>query len=50
MTLDIPNVFIQTSISQDKNDARIIIEIRGSLVDILLDISPEMYSEYVTHE
>ena len=37
ITLDIPNAFVQTDVP-DKDGEKIIIKIRGSLVDILLEI------------
>jgi hypothetical protein len=48
MTLDIPNAFVQTSISLDGD--KIIMKIRGQLVDILLVICPGVYDQYVLHE
>ena len=50
MTLDIPNAFVQTSIPQGDQDEKIIMKIRGILVDILVEISPETYKEYVVYE
>ena len=47
MTLDIPNAFVQTSIPQGEGDEKIIMKIRGVLVDILLEMSPETYKDYV---
>ena len=40
MINDVPNAFVQTPVPQDKGDKRIIMKIRGALVDILCDISP----------
>jgi hypothetical protein len=48
MTLDVPNAFVQTDIP--RTSERIIMKIRGSLVDILVKINPEMYKDYVVHE
>jgi hypothetical protein len=45
-TIDVPNAFIQTVV-EDKNK-RVIVRIRGMLVDILVKISPEVYADYVT--
>jgi hypothetical protein len=50
MTLDIPNAFVQTSIPQGEGDEKIIMKIRGVLVDILLEMSPETYKDYVVYE
>jgi hypothetical protein len=48
MTLDIPNAFTQTDIALDGN--KIIIKIRGQLVDILLELCPGVYDDYVIDE
>ena len=45
MTLDIPNAFVQTAVPQDQE--KVIIKIRGNLVDILLEICPGVYDNYV---
>ena len=44
--IDLPNSFIQTRIDNEKYMA--IIKIRGILVDVLLDIVPDVYGMYVT--
>ncbi len=44
--IDIPNAFIQTRVEDEKDMA--IIKIRGVLVDILVDIAPDVYKSYVT--
>jgi hypothetical protein len=44
--IDIPNAFIQTRIENEEDMA--IIKIRGILVDMLLDIAPDVYKPYVT--
>ena len=48
MTLDIPNAFVQTPISQ--GDEKVIMKIRGVLVDILCDLAPDVYNDYVVRE
>jgi hypothetical protein len=48
MTLDIPNAFVQTKIPL--NGDKIIMKIRGQLVDILLEICPGVYDDYVRYE
>jgi len=48
MTADIPNAFVQTDINQ--SGEKIIMKIRGELVDILVDVSQEIYSNYVVQE
>ena len=50
VTVDIPNAFIQTDIPQDEGRERIILKIRGALVDMLVDIDPRLYATYVTYE
>jgi hypothetical protein len=52
MTADIPNAFVQTNVDE-KNQVkgeRIIMKIRGPLVDMLLEIAPEVYEGYSTYE
>jgi hypothetical protein len=52
MTADIPNAFVQTDIDE-KNQVKgehIIMKIRGPLVDMLLEIAPEVYEGYSTYE
>ena len=44
--IDIPNAFIQTVVEDRKR--RVIIRIRGMLVDMLVKIAPEIYQSYVT--
>ena len=44
--LDISNAFVQTNIS-DKNSEKIIIKIRGLLVDILLEIDKDKHEDFV---
>ena len=39
--IDIPNAFIQTRVEDEKEMA--IIKIRGILVDILVDLAPDVY-------
>jgi hypothetical protein len=48
MTADIPNAFVQTKIDQDEE--KIIMKIRGPLVDMLLEIDEQTYKDYVTVE
>ena len=44
--IDIPNAFIQTRVEDEKEMA--IIKIRRILVDILVDLAPDVYREFVT--
>jgi hypothetical protein len=48
MTLDVPNAFVQTPIPRTGD--KIIMKIRGSLVDILIEICPGIYDKYVVKE
>jgi hypothetical protein len=52
MTCDIPNAFVQTDIPTEKLEKgkRIIMKIRGALVDILVEMNPEKYTKFVTCE
>jgi hypothetical protein len=43
MTADIPNAFLQTEIENKSNGEQKIAKIRGQLVDMLINISPEEY-------
>ena len=50
-TLDIPNAFIQTEMNkEDKDGNRYVMKIRGALVDMLVQIAPEIYKDYITYE
>jgi hypothetical protein len=46
--MDIPNVFVQTRVENQKDMA--FIKIWGILVDILVEISPEAYKSYVSQD
>ena len=46
--IDIPNAFVQTRVEDEKDMA--FIKIRGVLVDILVDIAPEVYRTYATKD
>ena len=51
MTADIPNAFIQTEMPKiEKGDEKVIMKITGVLVDLLVDIAPEVYEPYVVME
>jgi hypothetical protein len=47
MTADIPNAFVQTEVEQRSDGEKIIMKIRGTLVDMLVDISPIDYQDFV---
>jgi hypothetical protein len=46
--VDIPNAFVQTRVENEKDMA--FIKIRGILVDILVEIAPDVYKSYVSKE
>jgi hypothetical protein len=46
--IDIPNAFVQTRVEDEKDMA--FIKIRGVLVDILVEIAPDVYRSYVTKD
>ena len=46
--VDIPNAFIQTRVEREKD--RAIVRIRGLVADMLVEIAPDVYSEYVTKD
>ena len=50
MSADVPNTFIQTKLPKIDGEDRVIMKITGDLVDILLSINPDLYSEYVVYE
>jgi Reverse transcriptase (RNA-dependent DNA polymerase) len=49
MTLDIPNAFVQTDMEVNGNE-RVMMKIRGPLVDMLVSLDAEMYQDYVVIE
>jgi hypothetical protein len=51
MTCDIPNAFIQVDMPNPKpGEDRIIMKITGVLVDMLVQLDPELYGPYVVYE
>ncbi len=48
VAIDIPNAFVQTRVEDEKDMA--FIKIRGVLVDILVEIAPDVYKSYVTKD
>ena len=46
--VDTPNVFVQTVVSKEYADHRVIVRIMGPLVDILVSIAPDFYAPYVS--
>jgi hypothetical protein len=45
---NIPNAFVQTCVEKEKDMA--FIKIRGVLVDILVEIAPDVYKSYVSRD
>ena len=51
MLADVPNAFIQTSMPPVEEGAdRVIMKITGVLVDLLVQIAPEIYADYVVFD
>ena len=51
MTADVPNAFIQAPMSEVKpGKERVMMKITGVLVDMLVQLSPEVYGPYVVFE
>jgi hypothetical protein len=51
MTCDIPNAFIQALMPEVKDgNERVMMQITGVLVDMLIELNPELYGPYVVYE
>ena len=51
MCVDIPNAFIQAEMSDiSDSEERVTMKITGVLVDMLVQLSPEIYGPYVVFE
>ena len=51
MTADVPNAFIQAPMPEVKpGENRVMMKIMGVLVDMLVQLSPEVYGPYVVFE
>ena len=50
MCNDIPNAFIQASMPDGPLDERVIMKITGVLVDMLVDMAPHIYGDYVVYQ
>jgi hypothetical protein len=50
MTADIPNAFVQTPLGAKAVGEQITMKIRGPLVDMLEELSPEVYSKFVVYK
>jgi hypothetical protein len=50
MVADVPNAFVQTAIESKEKGERVIMKIRGALVDMLIELDSQKYELYVTNE
>ena len=50
MSLDVPNAFIQTDAPLKKIGERVVMKIRGRLVDWLVEMAPDAYKNYIVIE
>ena len=50
MSMDVPNTYIQADLPQDDKSEKVIMKVRGRLVDWLCEIAPESYQSYVVYE
>jgi hypothetical protein len=48
VVVGIPNAFVQTVVSEEDAEHRVVVRIRGPLVDILVSIAPDIYRPYVS--
>ena len=48
--MTVPNAFVQTHNPYNKNDEKIVMKIHGPLVDMLMDLDPNTYKDYIVHE
>ena len=49
MTSDVPNAFIQMANEKDKDGHWVIMKIHGILVDMLIEMEPELYKDKVVY-
>ncbi len=51
MTSDIPNAFIQAELKEvEDGDERVMMKITGVLVDMLVELNPQLYGPHVVYE
>ena len=51
MTCDIPNAFIQAEVpAEETGEERVMMKITGVLVDMLVELNPQLYGLYVVYE
>ena len=49
-TVDIPNAFMQAPTARESGEDRIIMKIKGDMVDMLLELDTALYTQYVVYE
>ena len=47
MSTDIPNAFIQAQMPREEGAERVVMKITGVLVDLLVQLAPEIYGPFV---
>lgn len=47
---NIPNAFVQTDVKEAKRGGEIVMKIHGALVDMLIQLDPNTYQDYVVYE
>ena len=47
---DVPNAFIQAEVPTEEGDQKIIMKITGRLIDVLIELGPDIYSGYVVYK
>ena len=50
MLADVPNIFIQGAFSREPDEDRTTMKTMGKLVDILVNMHPEVYKDYIVTE
>ena len=50
MISDIPNAFIQTENENYEDGEQVVMKVRGALVDILVELDPQTYQDFVVLE
>ena len=50
MTADKSNAFVQREKPRHENDSKVVMKIRDPLVDMLADVNPNVYQNYVVNK
>ena len=50
MTIDVPNSFIQAELKRKPGEERVVMKVRGRIVDWLITLDPAHYESKVVHE